>query len=207
MSRERECLLARRRVSGMIQVEANSGGGLGGTRHTVVDQSLRQTVEVCAVDTMLKTRESGSTRPVMLWGERESLTASWQHGIAPPAVRIIGVRRARGHVGDALGEERPEWVVDRGLMTLVTHGCRAAFCEANLAVHATQQAGAKGRRQGPCCAISTHGVTSDRRKTALCWARIAQKQTSWGFYGMANSHIPFSQSLTRGLCLFMKNSG
>jgi hypothetical protein len=53
MIREREFLLAMRRVIGMIQVEDNSGGGLGVTRNKVVDKSLRQTVEVFAVDTML----------------------------------------------------------------------------------------------------------------------------------------------------------
>jgi hypothetical protein len=72
---EREFLLAMRGVIGMIQVEDNSGGGLGVTRNEVVDKSLRQAVEVFAVDTMLKTREGGSTGQVVLWGERESLAA------------------------------------------------------------------------------------------------------------------------------------
>ena len=75
MIRERAFLLALRRVIGMIQVEDKSGGGRGVTRTQGVDKSLRQTVEVLAVATMLKTRERGRTRPVMLWGERESLTS------------------------------------------------------------------------------------------------------------------------------------
>jgi hypothetical protein len=173
MIRERACVLAMRGVIGMSQVEDHRGGGLGVTRHAVVDKSLRQAGEVFAVETMLKTREGGSTGQVVLWGERESLASSLPQGIATQAGRIIGVRRARGHLGEALGEAIPEWMVDIGLMTLGTYGCREAFCEANLAVHATQQEGAKVRRQGPSCAISPHGVTTDRRKTALCWARRA----------------------------------
>jgi hypothetical protein len=52
-----------------------------------------------------------------------------------------------------------------------------------------------------------HRVPGDWRKAELFWVRIAQKQPSWGFYGMDGSHLPCYQRLPRGLCVFVKNPG
>jgi hypothetical protein len=41
----------------------------------------------------------------------------------------------------------------------------------------------------------------------LFWATIGPKQTSWQLYGMDWTRILFYQRLTRGLSIFMKNSG
>src|SRR5205807_3173682 len=64
---EREFLLAMRRVIGVIEVEPNGGGGLWVAGDEVVDQCLREPVEVLAVDAVFKTRKGGSTRQVLLW--------------------------------------------------------------------------------------------------------------------------------------------
>src|SRR6516165_1824472 len=61
------------------------------------------------------------------------------------------------------------------------HGSSQPCGQANLVVQTAQQQGTKVRGQGPSFAISTDGVASNRRKVELFWARIAHKQTSWGF--------------------------
>jgi hypothetical protein len=92
-------------------------------------------------------------------------------------------------------------------MPLVLHSSGEAFGEANLAVDATQQEGAKIRRQSPTLEIRTESLADDRRKTQLFWARIGHKQTSCGLYEMDWTQILFYQRLTRGLSIFMKNAG
>ena len=92
-------------------------------------------------------------------------------------------------------------------MALVMDRCREARSQPNLTVNASQEACPKVRRQGPTLTICTYRLTGGRRKTPLCWARIGHKQTSCGFSGMDWTRILFYQRLTRGLSLFMKNSG
>src|SRR5215510_9080831 len=98
-------------------------------------------------------------------------------------------------------------MINIGLMPLIMDRCRQARREPNLSVHPSQEECTKVRRQGPTLEIGTDGLSIDGRKTQLCWARIGHKQTSCGFSGMAVSHLPFYQRLTRGLSVFMKNSG
>jgi hypothetical protein len=120
---------------------------------------------------------------------------------------VIGVRISRGHVIHALGQQVPQGMVHRGRMARIVDSGREALGQPDLAVDTPQEEGPKVRRQGPPLEIGTHRIPSDRRKAALLWASIGQKQTSWGLYGMDASHIPCYQRLARGLCFFMKNSG
>ena len=204
---EREFLLAMRRVIGVIEVEPNGGGRLRVAGDEVIDQGLREPVEVLAVDAVFQRRKGGSTRQVLLWLQGRPLNAQLKHGVVPETIGIIAVGIPGGDLIDTLGQEVTEGVVDIGWMPLVLHGSRKAFGEANLAVDAPQQEGAKVGGQGPACEIGPHGRASDRRKTQLFWSRIQHKQTSCGFYGIALSHTLFYQRLARGLCFFMKNSG
>jgi len=75
------------------------------------------------------------------------------------------------------------------------------------AIEPTQQA----RTQNPTRRLPRRnlrgGSDPPREETALLWARIEHKQTSCGLCGMDVSHLLCYQRLTRGLCLFMKNSG
>ena len=130
--------------------------------------------------------------------------AEWR---VPETLGLIAVRIPGGNVRDPLGQEGTARVVERGRLPLVLHSSGQACGEANLAVATTQQEGAKVGRQGPAFDIRSHGRASDRRKTPLFWRRMSHKQTSWGFYGMVVSHLPFYQRLTRGLCFFVKNPG
>src|SRR5262245_8857832 len=91
-------------------------------------------------------------------------------------------------------------------MSFVTHGSSQAGCQANLAVHTAQQQGAKVRGQGPTLEISTHGVASNRRKAELFWARIAHKQTSWGFLRNGElTHPILSKPYTRFVPFYEKS--
>src|SRR5262247_4105889 len=93
------------------------------------------------------------------------------------------------------------------LMPLVTKSSRKALREAHLAVHTPQQEGPKVRRHGPPLDIGAYRMTRHGRKAELCWARLGHKQTSCGLDGMDFARIFFYQRLTRGLSLFVKNSG
>jgi hypothetical protein len=125
----------------------------------------------------------------------------------PEASGIVAIGIAGGDVVETLREEISEGMVDGGRMPFIMDGRRKAIGETNLAVDPTQQERTTIRRYGSTVEIRTEGLTRHGRKTALFWARIAQKQTSCGLYGMDVSHLPFSQRLARGLCVFMKNSG
>src|SRR5215813_10449664 len=94
-----------------------------------------------------------------------------------------------------------------GLMALIMDRCRQACSQPNLTVNASQEEGPKVRRQGPTLEICADSLTSSRRKTQLFWARIGHKQTSCGFSRRDWTRILFYQRLTRGLFIFMKNSG
>ena len=140
---EREFLLAMCRVIGVIEVEHNGGGGLRVAGDEVVDQCLREPVEVLAVDAVFKTRKGGGTRQVLFWLQGRPLNAELKHGVVPETLGIIAVGIPGGDLIDTLGKEVTEGVVDIGRMPLVLHGSRKAFGEANLAVDATQQEGTK----------------------------------------------------------------
>ena len=114
---------------------------------------------------------------------------------------------ARGHGGDPLGQEVSPGMINRGPMALIVDRCGQAFGQTNLAVDPTQEEGPTIRREGAPCEGGAESMPRSRRQTQLFWARMEHKQTACGFYGIDASHIPFSQRLTRGGCVCMKNSG
>jgi hypothetical protein len=173
----------------------------------VVDQRVGAPGEVLAVDAVCKTRQGGSTRPVLRGLQGGPLHAELQPGGVPETLGIIASRRPRGALVDTLGQEVSEGVIDRGLRSLVLHGSGKAFGETHLAVDATQQEGAKVGGEGPPLKIGPYSIASEGRKTSLFGRRIGHTQTACGFDGMDASSTPFYQRLTRGLCFFMKNSG
>jgi hypothetical protein len=122
-------------------------------------------------------------------------------------IGIVAIRIPGSDLVDTLGQEGMEGMIDIGWVPLVLYGGGKTCSEANLPVDTTQQEGTKVRRQGSAFKIGPHGIASNGRKAKLFWSRIRHKQTSCGFYGMAALHTPFYQRLTRGLCIFMKNSG
>src|SRR5512134_106689 len=67
---EGEFLLAMRRVIGVIEVKDNGGGGLGVTGNEVVDERLREPVEVFAVHAVLQPGEGRGTGQVLGWLQR-----------------------------------------------------------------------------------------------------------------------------------------
>jgi hypothetical protein len=144
---------------------------------------------------------------VLVWLQGRPRNAELKHGVVPEAIGLIAIRLPGGDVVDTLRAEVTEGVVDIRRMTLVPHGGGTACGQANRAVDATQQEGAKVGRQGPSCAIGPHGRPSDGRKTQLFWRRIQPQQTSCGLSGLDCPYTLFYQRLARGLCFFMKNSG
>jgi hypothetical protein len=205
--RERAGLLARGRVIGVSEVEHHGGGRLGGARDAVGDQGVGESGEVLAVDAVCKARQGGGTRAVLCGLEGWPLHAARQQGVVPEALGSLAVRIPGGEVRDTLGEEVTEGRGDRGWRPLVLSSSGKAFGEADLAVDAPQHEGTKVGRQGPACDIGPPGIASDRRKTPWFWATIGQKHTSCRLYGMDWTRILFYQRLTRGLSIFMKNSG
>ena len=162
---EREFLLAMGRVIGVIEVEHNSGGRLGIAGDEVVDQRVGEPVEVLAVDAVFKTRKGGGTRQVLRGLQGGPLHAELKQGVVPETIGIIAIRIPGGDLIDTLGQEVTEGMVDIGRMPLVLHSSGKAFGEANLAVDATQQEGAKVGRQGPTLKIGPYGIASYGRKT------------------------------------------
>src|SRR5262249_43646471 len=122
-------------------------------------------------------------------------------------IGVSGNGIARGDLINALGQQVPQGMINRGLMPLVVDSGGEAFREANRAVDTTEQERAQVGGQGAARKICTEGLSSDGRKTQLFWGSIAHKHTSCGFYGMDGSHLPCYQRLTRGLCFFVKNPG
>jgi hypothetical protein len=82
-----------------------------------------------------------------------------------------------------------------------------ALRQANLPVEPTAQEGTTVGGQGSPLKIGPDGLTTDRRQIPWRWARLGQKQTAGGFSGMVGWHLPCYQRLTRGLSIFVKNSG
>ena len=200
-------LLAMRAVIGVLEVKHDGRGGLGGAGKKVVHEGRGETREVLTVHVVRKARARGSTGQVLRGRQRQPFHPQLEHGVMPEAIGIVAIGIAGGAVVDTLREEIPEGMVDGGRMPLIMDGRRKAFGETTLAIEPTQQARTKIRREGSPVEICAEGLTRHGRKTALLWARIAQKQTSCGLCGMDVSHLLVYQRLTRGLCLFMKNSG
>jgi hypothetical protein len=94
---ERKFLLAMGLVIGVIEVEHNGGGWLGGAGNEVVDQRVGESVEVLAVYTVFKARKGGGTRQVLCGIEGWPLHAELKHGIVPET--ISRAREVRGGMG------------------------------------------------------------------------------------------------------------
>jgi hypothetical protein len=204
---ERECLLARRGIIGVIEGTHKGRRGLRGAREAVVDQRVGEAGEVRAGNAVVKARTGGGTCQGLGGLEGWPLHAALTHRVVPEAIGIMAVRIAGGEGRDPLGHEGTARVGDRGRMPLVLHSRGAAFGEANLAIEAPAQERPTVRRQGPTFDSGSDGIASAGRTTSWLWRSIGQKHTSWRLDGMDASHRPFSQRLTRGVGFFMKNSG
>jgi hypothetical protein len=140
---EGKFLLAMSRVIGVIEVKHNGGGGLGGAGDEVVDQGVRESGEILTVDTVFKPGKGRGTRQVLRRLQRGPLHAALQQGVVPEAIGIIAIRVPQSDLVDTRSQEVPARVISRGLMSLVLHSGGKAFGEANLAIDAPQQEGAK----------------------------------------------------------------
>jgi hypothetical protein len=157
----------------------------------VVDERLRETVEVRTGHLMFEPGEGWGTGQVLSRIERSAFHTQLKQGIVPQTVGIIAVRIAGGELIDPLGKEVPERMGDVRRVTLVTHGGSQAFGQADLPVDPPEQEGTEVGRQRPTVKIGPHGVPGNGRKLELFWCRIRHKQTSWGFYGIGANHMLF----------------
>jgi len=132
-----------RGIIGRIEVKHNGGRWLGGAGDAVVDQRVGEPGEVLAVDAVFQARKGGGTRQGLCGLEGWPLHAELHQGVVPETIGIITIRIPRSDLVDTLGQEVPERVIYIGRMSLVLHSSGKAFGEANLAVDATQQEGAK----------------------------------------------------------------
>jgi hypothetical protein len=140
---EGEFLLAMGGIIGVVYIEDNGGGRLGVAGNEVVHAGLCEPIEVFAVHLMLQTGEGGGTRQVLRRLQGKPLHAELKQGVVPETIGIIAIRIPRSDLVDTLGQEVPECMIYIGLMSLVLYSGGKAFGEANLAVDATQQEGAK----------------------------------------------------------------
>ena len=136
---EREFLLAMGRVIGVIKVEHNGGGGRGVTGDKVVDERLREPVDIFAqCHTVLEPGEGRGACQVLRGFPGGPLHAELKQGVVPEAIRIIAVGIPGGNLVDPIRKEVPEGVVDIRRMPLVLHSSGKAFGQANLAVDTPQ---------------------------------------------------------------------
>ena len=207
MIREGKLLLPLCGSIGVVEIEDNGWGRLGGTRDAVVHQGRRETIEVLAVYLVFQAGAGGRIGSVLRSVQGGPLHTECDQGGAAAAIGVVPVCIPRRAWIDALGQAITQRRVNRGLMPLLMDRCRQARRQPNLPVNSSQEECTEVRRQGHTLKIGTASLSTDRRKTQLLWARIGHKQTSCGLYGMVVSHLPFSQRLTRGLSVFMKNLG
>src|SRR5438094_3973539 len=143
---EGEFLLAMRGVIGVIEVKHDGSGGLCVASNKVVYQGRGETIEVLAVQLVLKTRERRSTGQVLRGLQRQPIHPQLKHGVMPEAIGIVTIGIARGDMVDTLREELPEGMVNVRRMPLLMDGRCKAFGETNLAIDPAQQERAKVRR-------------------------------------------------------------
>jgi hypothetical protein len=134
MVRESQCLLPMGRVLRVIEVKDNGGRGFRVACNEMIDERLREPVEVGAGHTVFESGECRCTRQVLRGIERYPLHAERKHGIVPETVGIIASRIARGDLRDPLGEEVTESMVRRRRMAPIAHRGGQAFREADLVV-------------------------------------------------------------------------
>src|SRR6266516_6143476 len=98
-------------------------------------------------------------------------------------------------------------MINIGLMSLIMDGGGEALGQPNLTVNTPEQEGPDVSGQGAPLEIGTDGLPGDRRQAQFFCAKIGHKQTSCKLYGKDWTRILFYQRFTRGLSIFMKNSG
>jgi hypothetical protein len=204
---EGKLLLPMRGIIGVVYIEDNGWGRLRVTRNKVVNQGPRETIEVFAVYLVFQTGEGGCTGSVLFVVQGRPLNTEFEPGVPAETIGVVPVHIPRSNLIDALGQPVTQRVVNIGLMPLIMDSCCKALREPNLAVDPSQEECAEVRRPGPTLEIRTDGLSDDRRKTQLFWARIGHKQTLCRFYGMDWTRSLFYQRLIRGLSVFMKNAG
>jgi hypothetical protein len=200
MIREGDLLLPVRGIIGVVSIENNGWGRLRGTGKKAVDQGPRKTIEVFAVSLVFQTGEGGGTGEVLLSVQGRPRNTEFAQGVPAEAIGVVAVHIPRSDLINTLSQQVTQRMVNRRLMPLLMDSGRKACREPNLPVDPSQEECTEGRRQGPTLEIRTDGLSDDRRKTQLLWARIGHKQTSCRFYGMDWTRILFYQRLTRGLC-------
>jgi hypothetical protein len=188
---ERALLLAIRRIRGVVQSQHNGGGGLSVAGDAVVHQSAGEAREVLAVDWVLETRAGWGTGEGVGRIQGTPLHAEFEHGVMAEMLGVIGIRISCSQLRDALGQQVPQGMSNRGLVSFIMESGSEARRQAKLAVAPTYQERTKIGCQGAALTICSEGLPGDRRKTQWFWVRRAQKQTSCGYDGMDVSHLPF----------------
>ena len=207
MMRARQRLLALGGGIGVSAGEHHGSRGLGVTGAARVSAGLRKPREVLPVSVVCQTRKGRGTGALVGRLQGGALHPAVAYGVTAETLGVMGVRRPRGALREALGEEVAQRMGARGLMPLRTDRRRKALGQPNLTVTPAEQEGPTVCGEGPTLALCTHGLPADGRKAQVLWRSMAQKQTSGRFYEMDWTRLLFSQRLARGLCLFMKNSG
>jgi hypothetical protein len=145
MMRERQLLLAMRGIIGVVAIEDNSDRRLGVAGNEVVHEGLCEPREVFAVHLMLQTGEGGGTRQVLLRIQGGTLHPEFAHGVTAEMIGVIGIGISRGDLINALGQQIPQGMVNRGGVPLIVESGGEALREAYLLVDTPQQEGTKVR--------------------------------------------------------------
>ena len=113
---------------------------------------------------MFKPGKGRGTRQVLRRLQRGPFHTELKQGVVPETIGIIAIGIPRSDLVDTLSQEVSEGVLYIGRMSAVLHSGSQAFGEANLAVDAAQQEGAKVGCQGPTLKIRPYRRTSYGRK-------------------------------------------
>jgi hypothetical protein len=200
-------LRARRRRIGVVDLQDHGGRRLGLAGDAGSHQSARKTLAVLTVSGVCQTGARGGTRAGMRRSQGGPLHPACASGVPTEVLGVMRVCIPGGEVRQTLGHKAPPRRRNRGWGPLSVESGGEARCQAHRTVDTPSQEGAAVYGPGPSLAIRSEGLPSDGRKAQVFWGRMRQKQTSWALSGMAVSHLPFSQRLTRGLYFFVKNSG
>ena len=103
----------------------------------------REPVELLAVDAVFQRGKGRGTRQGLRRLQRGPFHTELKQGVVPETIGIIAIGIPRSDLVDTLSQEVSEGVIYIGLRSPVLHSGSQAFGEANLAVDAAQQEGAK----------------------------------------------------------------